>query len=52
MLNQLKADLGVEKSVSIGSADGQADVVFSRNDSNTVVHRLERMYEPFFWERL
>ena len=50
MLERLKADLGVEKSVVITSRQGGGDVVVS-GGANEAVKRLEGLYEPYFWKR-
>ena len=51
MLELLKQDLGVEKAVTFGSIEGQADVVLQDDTGNRVVKVLERMYEPYLWEK-
>ena len=50
MLERLKTDLGVEKSVVITSRQGGGDVVVS-GGANEAVKRLEGLYEPYFWKR-
>jgi hydroxymethylpyrimidine pyrophosphatase-like HAD family hydrolase len=50
MLETLKREVGVEKSVIVGSVAGQADVVV-HTDSNHVVRQLEQMYEPLIWQK-
>ena len=50
MLERLKVDLGVEKSVVITSRQGGGDVVVS-GGANEAVKRLEGLYEPYFWKR-
>lgn len=51
MLEQLKRDLGVTKSVTFGSIDGRADVVLHDRDGNQMVRTLERLFEPYAWKR-
>ena len=50
MLERLKGELGVERSVMVTSLDGCGDVVV-RGGVNQAVKRLERLYEPYIWER-
>lgn len=47
----LKEQTGLERTMTFGSLEGRYDVVVHRNDSNKVVKILERMYEPYFWEK-
>ncbi len=51
MLEELKAELGVVKSVTFSSQDGQGDVVLHGPGGNRVVRAIERRYEPFIWEK-
>ena len=50
MLERLKAQLGMTESVMITSREGGGDVVV-HGGANEAVKRLERLYEPYFWER-
>ena len=49
MLEQLKADLHVEKSVMLSSLPGQGDVLVKGGAE--AVKALERMFEPLLWQR-
>lgn len=51
MLEELKKELNVEKAVTFSSVEGQGDVVLHDRRGNRVVRALERMYEPFVWEK-
>ena len=50
MLERLKADLNIGKSVLLTSKEGCGDVVV-RGGVNEAVKRLERLYEPYPWQR-
>ena len=50
MLERLKEDLGIPRSVRITSVEGCGDVVV-HGGMNEAVKRLERLYEPYLWER-
>ena len=49
----LKEMLGLEKTITFGSIEGQYDVVVGQGDTNKVVHELKKRYEPIgmSWER-
>lgn len=49
----LKEMLGLEKTITFGSIEGQYDVVVKPGDTNKVVHELKKRYEPVRapWER-
>lgn len=51
MLEQLKKDLGVTKTVTFGKIDGETDVVLHDESGNRVVKVLGRMYQPYIWEK-
>ncbi|MDY3920355.1 MAG: HAD hydrolase family protein [Candidatus Limivivens sp.] len=51
MMEVLKEQTGLERTMTFGSLEGRYDVVVHRSDSNKVVKILERMYEPYFWEK-
>lgn len=52
MLDLLKKDLGIEKSVTFGSVECEADVIaHNEPDGNKMVKRIERMYEPLLWKK-
>lgn len=50
-LELLKAELGVEKSVTFSTEREQGDVLMEENDGNLLVKKLARMYEPYLWEK-
>ena len=50
MLERLKKDLGMEKSVLLTGPAGGGDVVV-RGGVNQAVKQLERLYEPYIWKR-
>ena len=50
MLERLKADLGIGKSVLLTSREGCGDVMV-HGGVNEAVKRLERLYEPYPWQR-
>ena len=50
MLERLKQELGISKSVVITAQEGRGDVLI-RGGVNQAVKRLERLYEPYLWER-
>ena len=50
MLDRLKQELGMERSIVLTTQEGCGDVVV-RGGVNQAVKRLERLYEPYIWER-
>ena len=50
MLERLKQDLGMERSVVLTTQEGRGDVVI-RGGANQAVKRLGRLFEPYLWER-
>ena len=50
-LELLKAELGVEKSVTFSTEREQGDMLMEENDGNLLVKKLARMYEPYLWEK-
>lgn len=50
MLERLKKDLGIQKSVLLTSQEGCGDVVV-RGGVNQAVKQIEQLYEPYFWKR-
>lgn len=50
MLERLKGELGLRRSVLLTSQEGHGDVVV-KGGANQVVKRLEQLYEPYFWKR-
>ena len=50
MLERLKQDLGMERSVVLTTQEGCGDVVI-RGGANQAVKRLGRLFEPYLWER-
>lgn len=51
MAMYLREKTGLEKTLTFGSIEGKYDIVVENNDGNQVVRTLERVYEPYFWER-
>ena len=51
MAMYLKEKTGLRKTLTFGSIQGKYDIVVKNNDGNQVVRTLERVYEPYFWER-
>lgn len=51
MINKLCAMLGVERSITFGSAEGECDVLIEDSDGNKVVKELKRLYEPVSFRR-
>lgn len=50
MLERLKGELGLSRSVILTSQEGHGDVVV-KGGANQAVKRLEQLYEPYFWRR-
>ena len=50
MLERLKQDLGMERSVVLTTQEGCGDVVI-RGGANQAVKRLGRLFEPYLWEQ-
>ena len=50
MLDRLKRELGMERSVVLTTREGCGDVVI-RGGANQAVKRLGRLFEPYLWER-
>lgn len=50
MIEYLKRDIGVTKSVTFGSIDGKYDILTGNEDPNKVVRTLKKMYEPYAWK--
>ena len=50
MLERLKREVGIQKSVVLTTREGCGDVVI-QGGVNQAVKRLERLYEPYLWER-
>ncbi|MGN0395225.1 MAG: HAD family hydrolase, partial [Coprococcus sp.] len=52
MLDYLKQDTGLTKTITFGSIEGKYDVVIDKFDNNKVAHTLKKMYEPPVWKHL
>ena len=50
MLEQLKRELGIERSIMLTTQEGCGDVVI-RGGANEAVKQLGRLFEPDLWER-
>lgn len=50
MLDYLKQETGLSKTVTFGSIEGKYDVVIDEYDNNKVAHTLKKMYEPLWWK--
>ena len=50
MLDRLKQELGISRSVVVTTQEGCGDVIV-RGGVNQAAKRLERLYEPYLWER-
>ena len=50
MLDRLKQELGMERSIVLTTQEGCGDVVI-RGGVNQAVKRLGRLFEPYLWER-
>lgn len=50
MLDYLKKQTGLTKTVTFGSIEGKYDVVIDKYDNNKVAHTLKKMYEPLAWK--
>ena len=50
MLERLKDRLGIRESIVLTTKEGAGDVVV-RGGVNQAVKRMERLYEPYIWER-
>lgn len=46
MIDYLKRNLGVEKTVTFGSIEGRYDVLIGEGDTNKVVREIKKIYEP------
>lgn len=51
MIDYLKKELSMNKTVTFGSIEGQYDYLIQPGDSNTVIKRLKQLYEPCKIER-
>ena len=51
MVNYLKGQLKIDKTVTFGSIDGEYDVVISEGDYNKTVNTLEKIFEPLIWKK-
>lgn len=51
MINYLKNDTGLKKTVTFGSIPGKYDVVVQDSDYNCVAKTLKEMYEPLIWKK-
>ncbi len=49
MLDYMKQETGLSKTVTFGSIAGKYDVVIDDYDNNKVAHTLKNMYEPLIW---
>jgi hypothetical protein len=49
MIERLKQETGLQKTITFGSREGAYDIVVRKNDSRKVVKTLEKVYEPYFW---
>ena len=50
LLDRLKRELGMERSVVLTTREGCGDVVI-RGGANQAVKRLGRLFEPYLWEQ-
>lgn len=50
MIDYLKTQIQIEKTVTFGSIEGGYDVVVHGSDNNKVVKTLAKMYEPVIWK--
>lgn len=46
MIDYLKRNLGVEKTVTFGSIEGRYDVLIGEGDTNKVIREIKKRYEP------
>jgi hypothetical protein len=49
MIERLKKETGLQKTITFGSLEGAHDIDVCQNDSRKVVRTLEKVYEPYFW---
>jgi hypothetical protein len=49
MIERLKQETGLQKTITFGSREGAYDIVVRKNDSRKVVKTLGKVYEPYFW---
>jgi hypothetical protein len=49
MIERLKTEMNLQKTLTFGSREGAYDIVVRKNDSRKVVKTLEKVYEPYFW---
>lgn len=52
MIEYLKADLKLEKTVTFGSIEGKYDIVLHEFDNNMVAKQLKKLYEPYIWKNV
>ena len=50
-LNELKKITGLEKTVTLGTIEGQYDILIAGDDGNEVVRQVRKMYEPLLFRR-
>lgn len=50
MIEYLKKEIGVERSVTFGSIRGKYDILIEEYDNNKVVKTLKKIYEPLVWK--
>lgn len=51
MIEYLKKDTGIRKTVTFGSIEGKYDIVIKEYDNNKVARVLKKMYEPLLWKK-
>ena len=51
MINHLKSEIQIEKTITFGSIIGEYDIVVNDGDDNKVVKTLDKIYEPMIWKK-
>lgn len=51
MINHLKSEIQIEKTITFGSIIGEYDIVVNDGDDNKVVKTLEKIYEPMICKK-
>lgn len=51
MIQYLKKETGMEKTVTFGGVEGKYDIVIDGYNNNKVVKTLKKMYRPLIWKK-
>ena len=51
MIEYLKSQLNVKKTITFGTIPGRYDYVVKEGNTNEVVHTLKKLFEPYFFNK-